>query len=430
TLIGGLGDDTLSGGAGIDLADYSGAGASVTVNLQGGFATGGAGGDQLSGIENVTGTTFNDVITGDANANVLRGGGGVDILNGGGGADVLVSGAPGETGGGSDIVKSRFTLNNSIASAVSLAGTFGLRERAGVENATTIPHATVVGSAHGAGPEYYAFTVVAGDTVVFDIDNAAFDSTLRIVGADGTILAQNDDGTTGDSQGTDSHLTFTFTTGGTFYVQVARWVSGSVDDNSLVTGNPTAGQGYTLNVSIPSAPAQPIQFLGSTLNGQDGDDRLEGGLGKDILNGGADNDVLIGGFENDTLDGGAGTDTAVFSGLRSAYTISTTNGTTTITGADGTDTLVNIERLQFSNGLFDIAGNPIDASGPIVGSPSADTLTGTAGDDVINGLDGDDVITGGGGNDTIDGGAGADTAVFSGTMAASTISTANGVTTL
>ncbi|CAM3196953.1 hypothetical protein SPAN111604_09960 [Sphingomonas antarctica] len=103
TLTGGSGNDlltglggnnTLIGGAGIDRADYSAATSGVTANLLGNLTTAnGYGGiDILSGIENVTGSAFNDVLIGDANANRLEGGLGRDVLIGFGGDDVLVGG--------------------------------------------------------------------------------------------------------------------------------------------------------------------------------------------------------------------------------------------------------------------------------------------------------------------------------------------------
>lgn len=94
-LEGGLGNDTLIGGNGQDVVSYFHATAAVQVSLaiQGGQATGGAGTDSLSGIEHLVGSAFNDVLTGDAGANVLVGGDGADILRGGGSLDVLVGGA-------------------------------------------------------------------------------------------------------------------------------------------------------------------------------------------------------------------------------------------------------------------------------------------------------------------------------------------------
>jgi serralysin len=426
-LIGGLGNDTLDGGAGIDVADYAGAGVGVTVNLATGTTSGGAGVDTLTAIENVTGSALSDTLTGDNNVNILRGGGGIDVLNGGGGDDQLIAGTPGFTGGAPDIVKAAATANATIATAVSLTGAFDLLPNAQIAFSSTIPHATVNATTHG-GVEYYAVTVQAGERVTFDIDGATFDSTLRLFNAEGVELASNDDLGADGPNTTDSGLTFTFATAGTYYIQVAEWVDNT--SSPFTSGPPGAGERYTLHVSAANAPTVPLTATGSELNGDAGADRLEGSSGIDTLNGGADDDTLIGAGGNDVLNGGAGTDTAVFTGNRSAYTISTSNGVTTISGADGTDTLTNVEQLQFADGLRDINGNTIVGGGPINGTSGNDTLSGTTAGDTINGDAGDDVITGLSGNDTIDGGDGADTAVFSGTIATSTVSTTNGVTTV
>jgi VCBS repeat-containing protein len=93
TLIGGVGDDSLDGGSGVDSADYNSATAAVTVNLTTHVASGGAGNDTLTSIENVTGSSFSDLLTGDGNANTLTGGTGNDTLSGGSGIDTLAGGA-------------------------------------------------------------------------------------------------------------------------------------------------------------------------------------------------------------------------------------------------------------------------------------------------------------------------------------------------
>src|SRR5262249_50153336 len=64
--------------------DYSQYGEAVTVNLAEGTATGLAG---VSGVANVIGTPFDDVIIGNSEANMLRGLGGKTILVGFDGAD-------------------------------------------------------------------------------------------------------------------------------------------------------------------------------------------------------------------------------------------------------------------------------------------------------------------------------------------------------
>ena len=142
-LVGGAGDDEISGGAGLDIlraedgADqvYGGAdndtifahaGVALvdggtgtdTLRVSGPLAVNTAGvhvdltgvfdllglvapltrfAEEISGIENVTGSTGNDFITGDGQVNVLRGGLGNDTLVSGLGADVLVG------GGGADV---------------------------------------------------------------------------------------------------------------------------------------------------------------------------------------------------------------------------------------------------------------------------------------------------------------------------------------
>lgn len=96
-LNGGAGADTLIGGNGSDTADYTGSTTGVTVNVLAGLGAGGdAAGDIYTGIENVTGSSFNDVITGGAFANaVLDGAGGDDTIEVNG-ANTVVMGGSGE----------------------------------------------------------------------------------------------------------------------------------------------------------------------------------------------------------------------------------------------------------------------------------------------------------------------------------------------
>ena len=113
-LRGGAGNDTLTGGAGIDVASYKDATAGVTVNLSvaGAQATGGAGTDTLSGIENLLGSAFNDTLTGDAGQNRIAGGAGDDFIDGGVGADTLLGNAGNDT----------FVVDNAGDSVTELFG--------------------------------------------------------------------------------------------------------------------------------------------------------------------------------------------------------------------------------------------------------------------------------------------------------------------
>ncbi len=87
------GGDTIDGGDGVDLANYFYSPAAVTVNLNTGVSKGGdAAGDVLTGIENLSGSAFDDTLTGDANPNSLSGNDGDDTLSGRGQADTLTGG--------------------------------------------------------------------------------------------------------------------------------------------------------------------------------------------------------------------------------------------------------------------------------------------------------------------------------------------------
>jgi len=91
---GGVGDDILNGGGGIDIASYRSASSGVTVDLGVTVAqnTLGAGTDQLTLIESLIGSAFGDTLTGTETVNRLEGLDGDDRLTGLGGADTLFGG--------------------------------------------------------------------------------------------------------------------------------------------------------------------------------------------------------------------------------------------------------------------------------------------------------------------------------------------------
>lgn len=92
-ITGGEGADAIDGGAGVDTAFYHASSAGVDVSLATGAGFGGeAEGDSLTGVENLRGSNFDDVLTGDNAINNLFGGNGDDLLQGGGGNDVLGGG--------------------------------------------------------------------------------------------------------------------------------------------------------------------------------------------------------------------------------------------------------------------------------------------------------------------------------------------------
>jgi Ca2+-binding RTX toxin-like protein len=105
-FVGGAGADSIVGGGGIDTLDFSAATSPGTVNyfginLSGVFVdlSSGTGlygeseGDTYNDIENVVGSTYDDVIGGDDDINTISGNNGNDVIHGGDGGDTLDGGA-------------------------------------------------------------------------------------------------------------------------------------------------------------------------------------------------------------------------------------------------------------------------------------------------------------------------------------------------
>ncbi len=181
---GGAGDDTITGGEGIQVVDYSGADEGVDVNLQGGRATG-QGTDDLSGINVVIGSFFADTLNGDDGDNAFEGLGGADVIDGKAGEDVAIY----------------FDANSGVT--VDLAA--GTAEAEYVRRTRAGPIADMstdtLRSIEGVWGSMHADTI-AGDDVANllagfggpdDLDGAGGDD--RLIGGDGDDTADGGDGT-------------------------------------------------------------------------------------------------------------------------------------------------------------------------------------------------------------------------------------------
>ena len=113
-------DDYLDGMLGNDTVSYANAPAAVTVDLDNGTASGGAGSDVLKAIENIIGSNYNDSLTGIASGSQLDGGTGIDTLTGGAGNDTYVVTA------GDVIIDAGTTDNDTVISIVDYALVTGL----------------------------------------------------------------------------------------------------------------------------------------------------------------------------------------------------------------------------------------------------------------------------------------------------------------
>jgi len=88
---GGRGRNLINGGEGRDTLTYAGVLSGVELDLEEGRARGGSL-DEISNIEDVLGSDWNDAFRGDGHDNLLFGDDGDDVLDGRGGTDVLVGG--------------------------------------------------------------------------------------------------------------------------------------------------------------------------------------------------------------------------------------------------------------------------------------------------------------------------------------------------
>jgi len=436
TLDGGAGADVLDGGAGDDRASYWGSDAAVNVNLGAGTALGGfAEGDVLTGIEHLSGSGYNDTLTGDDGRNWLDGGAGADVLDGGAGrwdraiyagsgAGVNVNlGAGTATGGhaeGDTLTGIEILIGSDFADTLTgddgddgdnvfeggagadvLDGGAGRRDWAAYWNSDAGVNVNLAtGTGRGGDAE--------GDTLtgIEDLEGSDFADTLT--GDDGDNWLWGDagadvlDGGAGDDW-------------------ASYWDSDAAVNVNLATG--TGRGGHAEGDVLTGIERLEGSDFADTLTGDDGDNWLWGDAGADVLDGGAGNDglrgdagddVLNGGAGDDWLDGdegadvligGAGDDRADYRRSDAGVNVNLGAGTAQGGHAEG-DSLTGFERLYGSEHNDTLTGD--DGDNLLEGDLGDDALNGGAGDDGLDGGEGDDALEGGAGDDTLEGGAGAD----------------------
>lgn len=413
TLAGLAGDDSLIGGEGTDTATFAAAGAGITLSLESGSVTGGAGNDSLSGIEIVIGSDHDDTLTGGSGADSLYGGGGNDTLISGEGNEYL------DGGSGTDTVY--FSSQKEVGVTVNL----------------------LTGSATGAwGNDTLAnFEIVSGTGLDDSITGSSGNDTLYGNGGDDTLAGGLGNDLLAGGEGTDIatyasasgavtvNLSFGSVTGsagtdslsgieivlGSGYNDImtggydAASLLGGLGNDSFYSGSgndyfdggdgtdtlsfASLGSAVTLTLSNNSATAASIgldtvtnieNFIGTGYG-----DTMLGGTGNDSLSGGLGNDSFAGGTGNDVIDGGDGTDAITYASAASAVTVSLATGTAT---GEGTDTLSSIEKVTGSVYNDKITGS--SANDALEGGGGNDTLSGGLGNDSLSGGDGDDILYG------------------------------------
>ena len=359
---GGLGNDTIDGGAGGDRASYQSAGAAVTVTLgegvADGSATGGAGTDILRNIEDIRGSGFGDTLNGNSTNNTFEGLAGDDAINGGAGYDQArysrstAAITATFTGGGGGTVLDGFGNTDTLT---------GIEEIYASDFADTLTGSSSNDNFRGQAGNDIIDGGAGYDRALYTTGPVGAGVTVTLTGAPGS-------GTATDNYGhTDTLISIESIQGSHFN----DLLTGGVGDETLegmagndsinggsgndtVTYNSSSG-GVTVNLAGNSA----LDSWGGTdtlagienITGSNFNDSLTGDTGNNVIFAQGGNDLLVGGLGNDILDGGAGNDDATYTGNRASYAINSLGGSTyTVAGPDGTDTVSNIERLVFADG--------------------------------------------------------------------------------
>jgi len=401
TVFASLGQDELDGGAGSDTYDASESVDTVTIDLEinpfsflvsgTGFAQGiQIGTDGLTGFENLIGGAGDDGLSGDAANNTLEGNDGDDVLVGRGGVDTISGGAgnDGIRGNSGEDTLSGGDGNDFInggGGADNIFGDEGNDDLRGARGDDVMDG--------GAGND-----IVAGDVGNDSLSGGAGNDQLRGQEGDDTLNGgSGEDELRGGSGidtlngGEDDDRLFGDGDNDTLFGDAGNdFLSGSVGADILRGGD---------GVDVLFGGTDGDQLFGDAgndnlfgeagddeLSGDDGDDTLYGGVGDDTLSGGAGIDFLSGEDGNDELRGGADADTLrgndgadELFGEAGDDDLNGGRGNDLLDGGDGNDVLrggVGDDELNGGAGadIFDLRGGD-GGSDTVIGFDNTDTIS-------------------------------------------------------
>ncbi|WP_240722847.1 hypothetical protein, partial [Poseidonocella sp. HB161398] len=396
---GGAGDDTIAvggsltsgigaaidGGSGQDAIDAAGATVGIDADLQAARLTAGGVSIGFAGIEDVTGSGFDDTLRGGDGTNALAGGEGDDLFTG------LLAGDTLDGGAGWDALD--LSAETAAVSVDLGAGRF------------------VIGDGDGAEGRVRAVEEVA---------TGAGDDTLRgSAGTDELFAAGRGANQIAGNEGDADAVSYEAASGGVT-VDLAEGTATATGLSDRISGIARV-YGSAAGDSLTAGEAA-VEFFGGA-----GDDTLLGGAGDDLFAGGSGADLIRGGGGIDLVDFGAGDDappveadlvagTALQGGatdrLEEIEDLAGTAGDDLLAGDGGANVLwgqAGNDRLHGRDGDDTLDGGAGDDL--LLGGAGDDLLGGGSGNDTLRGGDGDDVLFGGEGDDTLYGGAGTDTLV-------------------
>lgn len=308
-LHGGAGADAIDGGAGTaDVAAYDAATGAVSIDLQSGVYSGSdAAGDVLTGIEDLSGSAFDDSLFGNASVNRLFGQSGSDFIEGRGGADTLVGGAGDDWlvgGAEADTIDGSIGLGDVAAYAGSLVAV-NLNLQTGVYSGGDADGDTLIGIEGLSGSDFN--DTLFGNTTANRLFGQGGNDEIHggggddwfVGGAGGDQLIGGFEFDTADYSGSPSGV----------YIDLSTLTANSGGDATGDTlGSIDGLLGSAFNDTLLGTVAVEHLF------GQGGNDIIKGFGGTDLIYGGDGDDWIEGGAGfGDTIDGGAGFDIAAYS---------------------------------------------------------------------------------------------------------------------
>jgi Ca2+-binding RTX toxin-like protein len=423
TVVGGAGRDVLDGGAGTDLVSYaSDTSSGVNVNLQAGVGLyGDAAGDVLTSFERLIGGVGNDTLTGSSAANTIEGGSGQDSIDGGGGHDSLVGGQGDDwlAGGTGNDTLAGDAAGDSLGGMDYLAGGSGNDSLSGGGGNDTLlgegNNDTLDGGAgndqlNGGGGNDSMEGGAGNDSVDYSGDFVLGGMSINLVTGAASGLGAGNDSLSSIESATGTAFFNDTMTGGN-----GHSLYGLGGDDRFVA------QGSVLVDGGDGRDTLDVSAMGDTVQGVNGGfDTITGGGGTVTLYG---VEVLISGNMADTLAGASGSETIstaggndLIFGSASADSLSGGSGNDTVSYAEAIGSLIIDLGAGFAAGGWrcapgsdDVAtGDSLTGIEGAVGGYGGDLMIGSTDANHLQGMGGDDVLEGGTGADTLDGGEGFD----------------------
>jgi Ca2+-binding RTX toxin-like protein len=390
----------------VETVSAAGATVGVTINLS----------SQSDGFT-ITGSGYDDTITGSSVADTINAGAGNDTIKG------FTTGDTVDGGSGTDTIALTATsaaLNT--ATDAQLVNVEAVSAANASFAATNTPLGTLSGIITDGSPSHsfnLSTATFGANGVTIDLHNQTTDASgFTITGSSyGDIITGSGYGDTiNTGYGNDVIQGFVgkdTVDGGTGYdLNVINLTATSADLNSAtdnqianiqIVSAATAAAGVEINLSSQTDSfiydESGLPPVGMAILGSDYNDTITGSnsFDGDSIFAGAGNDIINGFFGADTVDGGAGDDTLVLT-----ETSIDLNGSQLLSPATDAQ-IINIESVSAANATtgveIDLA---VQSEGfSFTGSGYADTIYGGAGNNTFNGFVGNDSLVGGAGNDTI-----------------------------